>query len=510
MTRFRSRSLLPTMGAAMCLLAGAAQSLAQTPMDTHFTYQGRLTSSGSPASGNYDFQCALFSDAAGTTQVGSTITLTSVPVSGGLFTVAPDFGAQFKGNKTWLSVSVRPAGVGSYVSVGPLQEIAASPVSLYSLAPFAPVSGTSNIYYSGGSVGIGRQPGSVFGIPFGLDVDASLIRIGMNGNGGGALVLGNNAGDNKLYMEAYNSTSNGSAAEMLITGYQGGNMPRLTINADNMSINGNLGVGTLAPTARVSGYGTGTGYGVYGHTDTGYGVYGYTSSSTTGTAVFADGAQYGVFAKSYTGNGAAVYATNDNGNAIIGINNTNYAAIAGQCNNAGGYGGYFYNSAGGIALYVNGNTSTKALTILGGADVAEPFDVSTSASAPSAAIEPGMVVTIDPEHQGALRVADTAYDTKVAGVISGANGLAPGMVLKSEGDALANGEHPVAMTGRVWVWCDAGNGTIHAGDRLTTSATPGHAMRVDDASRAPGTVIGKAMTDLKEGKGLVLVLVNLQ
>ena len=45
---------------------------------------------------------------------------------------------------------------------------------------------------------------------------------------------------------------------------------------------------------------------------------------------------------------------------------------------------------------------------------------------------------------------------------------------------------------------------------LTTSDTPGHAMKCEDRSRAFGSVIGKAMTDLKEGRGMVLVLVNLQ
>ena len=70
------------------------------------------------------------------------------------------------------------------------------------------------------------------------------------------------------------------------------------------------------------------------------------------------------------------------------------------------------------------------------------------------------------------------------------------------------------MTGRVWCRVDAsaetGGGRVRRGDRLTTSATPGCAMRVTDESRASGAVIGKAMTELCGGKGLVLVLVNLQ
>jgi mannose-6-phosphate isomerase-like protein (cupin superfamily) len=68
----------------------------------------------------------------------------------------------------------------------------------------------------------------------------------------------------------------------------------------------------------------------------------------------------------------------------------------------------------------------------------------------------------------------------------------------------------VALSGRVYVWVDASKGAIQPGDLLTTSSTPGHAMKATDAKKAQGAIIGKAMTSLKEGKGLVLVLVTLQ
>jgi hypothetical protein len=45
---------------------------------------------------------------------------------------------------------------------------------------------------------------------------------------------------------------------------------------------------------------------------------------------------------------------------------------------------------------------------------------------------------------------------------------------------------------------------------LTTSSVPGYAMKVTDHSRAAGAILGKAMTALSEGKGMVLVLVTLQ
>jgi len=48
------------------------------------------------------------------------------------------------------------------------------------------------------------------------------------------------------------------------------------------------------------------------------------------------------------------------------------------------------------------------------------------------------------------------------------------------------------------------------GDLLTTSPTPGHAMRADDPGRAFGAVLGKALRPLADGQGLVPILVALQ
>ncbi len=163
-------------------------------------------------------------------------------------------------------------------------------------------------------------------------------------------------------------------------------------------------------------------------------------------------------------------------------------------------------------LDVAGQTRTQSLQITGGADFAENFEVNAAPAgselvAPK--IEPGMVVSIDPERPGKLMLSARAYNTQVAGVISGAGGVKPGMVMSQEG-TLADGEFPVALTGRVYCWVDAAYGAIKPGDLLTTAPTPGHAMKATDREKAHGAIIGKAMTGLKEGKGLVLVLVNLQ
>ncbi len=157
-----------------------------------------------------------------------------------------------------------------------------------------------------------------------------------------------------------------------------------------------------------------------------------------------------------------------------------------------------------IALHWNsaGEVTVKVLTITGGADLAEPFPVKDED------IEPGSVMVIDDEHPGRLKLGQEPYDTRVAGIISGAGGVQPGIALHQQG--VLEGGKNVALTGRVYVRADATDGAIRPGDLLTTSSNPGHAMKVADHARSQGAILGKAMSGLKEGQGLVLVLVTLQ
>ena len=62
----------------------------------------------------------------------------------------------------------------------------------------------------------------------------------------------------------------------------------------------------------------------------------------------------------------------------------------------------------------------------------------------------------------------------------------------------------------VYAWADASTTRIEPGDLLTTSDIPGHLMKVMDHPRAQGAILGKAMTSLEQGTGMVLVLVSLQ
>ncbi|MCW5933599.1 MAG: hypothetical protein KIT45_04760 [Fimbriimonadia bacterium] len=181
----------------------------------------------------------------------------------------------------------------------------------------------------------------------------------------------------------------------------------------------------------------------------------------------------------------------------------------------------FLNSAGGEVMRVNsdgnvgigtsspdaklrviGTVKTDVLEISGAGDLAERFEILEEA-------EPGMVMEIDPDMPGRLRPTRSAYSPLVAGVISGANDLRAGVILDpntSDGKS-----HPIALTGRVWVYCDATKTAIKPGSLLTSSDTPGYAMAVTEHGKAKGAVLGKAMSALPKGKkGLVLVLVGLQ
>ncbi len=151
-----------------------------------------------------------------------------------------------------------------------------------------------------------------------------------------------------------------------------------------------------------------------------------------------------------------------------------------------------------------GTATVKVLQITGGSDLAEPFEVNGNEP-----VVPGMVVCIDPENPGELMVCHQAYDHKVAGVISGAGGVEPGLIMGQEG-SIADGAYPVALNGRVYVLADASTTPIHPGDLLTTSSVPGHAMVAENGDHIFGATIGKAMTGLDSGVGLVLVLVTLQ
>jgi hypothetical protein len=136
--------------------------------------------------------------------------------------------------------------------------------------------------------------------------------------------------------------------------------------------------------------------------------------------------------------------------------------------------------------------------LLANADCAEEFDVAEDAS-------PGTVMSLDDD--GRLCASTRSYDRRVAGVVSGAGGYRPALVLDAQG---AEGRLPIALVGKVCCNVDATRDPIAPGDLLTTSPTPGHAMKASDPRRFAGAVLGKALRPLDSGRALVPILVTLQ
>lgn len=110
------------------------------------------------------------------------------------------------------------------------------------------------------------------------------------------------------------------------------------------------------------------------------------------------------------------------------------------------------------------------------------------------------------------------YDKKVAGIVSGAGGYKPALDLtrqdQEQQEQLEKKKNkdrlPIALMGNVYCKVDARHSSIEIGDLLTTSSTKGYAMKVEGPMKAFGSVIGKALDSIKDGLGMIPVLVALQ
>lgn len=150
-------------------------------------------------------------------------------------------------------------------------------------------------------------------------------------------------------------------------------------------------------------------------------------------------------------------------------------------------------------LDVEGSIRVADDVILAGADCAEDFDLEEGSIE-----DPGTVLVLGSERR--LQHCSKPYDTRAIGVVAGANDQRPGIILGRHRHNPAQNRVPVALTGTVWCRADATEGAIDPGDLLTTAARPGHAMRASDPIRSFGAIIGKALTGLPSGLGLIPIL----
>src|SRR5262245_22415795 len=132
-----NQKMAPTFAVLVLLAVPAGAALSPT-----FSYQGRLSDGGVPATGTYDLQFKLYDTSGiGTGALLGTQSLEDVSVTGGLFTVQLDFGnpPPLDGNDRWIEIGVRPFNsTGPFTTLAPRQMLTPTPYSFY-----APNAGTA-------------------------------------------------------------------------------------------------------------------------------------------------------------------------------------------------------------------------------------------------------------------------------------------------------------------------------------------------------------------------------
>ncbi len=546
--------LVLALGLMVCL----AQVGQAVPMGTAWTYQGRLMDANGPADGLYDFEFKLWMDPCEIVyppQVGDTLTMNDLDVIDGYFTVLLDFNSPsaFNGYARWLEILVRPGDsndVGDYVTLSPRQEVTPTPYSLQTRGLF--VDELLN-------VGIGTtNPGYKFHINE-TDPSADLHpMIDNNFRHAGLIidcaanydtsVLFREAGANKFMIQNDGTTDYGLGI------FEYGGPGFVTVWK-----NGRVGIGTTSPGAGLHLKGTGypnsfmylqsdadedTGFRLYEDTTLKWHL--FNESATDGLSIRNASYSSILFAEQSTGD-IGLGITNPRtdleilGTTGLRVTTGAYSSVYGDfkhatsggliINSHAGGGSFadmslqtnattrlFIDSGGKVGIGMGTEVPPERLTVRGnilvqnssgasvaeigeGLDYAEGFDVTENAD-----IEAGTVLVIDSDNPGKLVLSQSAYDSKVAGIVAGAKGLGSGVRL-----GVGQFDYDVALAGRVYCNVDATEAAVQAGDLLTTSGTAGHAMKATDYDRARGAILGKAMQKLQKGqKGQILVLVTLQ
>lgn len=470
---------------------------ASTLAGSTFTYQGRLTDGGSPATGLYDFRFLLF-DAPNNPSnlIGSSLQKGNIQVTDGLFIVELDFGQEFfDGTALWLEIRVRPGdSVSSYTTLTPRQSLTATPYAL-SLVPGAEISAdvqtkdavlmvtntnssdSSGIYGQGviGVQGVSNITNG-FGV-YGLHASASGTTPGVYGG-----TNSNSSSASGVFGEVTTTTPGGYSA---------------AVRGKNAGLGGN-------------------GIGVWGSQDGGgWGIYGTTVSGFAGRFTATGAGGVGVYAQASSGADPDLILggntnTNQGDDGVISSDplypgsdiflRTNDAVVIELDHDGNGEdadfmiqdkdGNLIFNVDESGAVTADGSFSSPA------ADFAEMLPGVKG-------LEPGDVLAIAPD--GQLTQSNGAYQTSVVGVYSTEPGFVGGFGDSTE----MSGKVPLAILGVVPVKASAENGAIIPGDLLVTASTPGHAMKAGP-NPPVGTIIGKALTGLEAGTDLIMLLVTLQ
>jgi len=234
-----------------------------------------------------------------------------------------------------------------------------------------------------------------------------------------------------------------------------------TANILEVFANGNVGIGTTTPPAKLSVVGT------VGNNNA------FDVASSTGVSLLRITAAGDVLINTTTKFGANEYALYvDSGSGET------------------GYG-----------IGVVGRIQSSGIITSGTLDIAESYFIEPSCSASGNCPSAGDVVCITSGSSATVKKCENEYDAKAIGIIS----TNPGIFLGNAPEENTS-TRMVALSGRVPVKISTANGNISIGDKLTSSNIPGVAVKAAEE----GQTIGIALEDYSSSEvGTVLAFVDL-
>ena len=275
----------------------------------------------------------------------------------------------------------------------------------------------------------------------------------------------------------------------------------VTVDDDNLIVEGNVGIGTTNPAGAKLKVETSSGVGVHIKSD-GFGnEQNIHIENNVGNVWFLT--TWGDINKfsigRYMGGNDIVIDTNGN----VGIGMTNPTATL----HVNGPIKADFAAVGGPQT-LQYNPGTKVI----GYDIAEIFDTTEE-------VRTGDLLVIAETEDLTLRKSRSPYEKGIVGVVSGSPAiLFEGSQLEiapTPGGFIKGKKPPVALVGRILCKVSIENGPIKRGDLLTSSSTPGHAMKATDRDKSFGTILGKALEPFDAGPegektGKIVILVTLQ
>lgn len=320
-------------------LISASLSVFVSAQTSVFTYQGKLNDGGVAANGSYDMQFRLFDAVSAGNQVGSTLTISNVQATAGIFSTSLDFSAVAfsSGAERFLEISISPAGQNNFTVLAPRQRLTSAPYSIQA-ANAANLGGVAANQYVltndprlDGSNYIQNTTAPQTGVNFNIGGTgtANVLNAATQFNLSGNRIL-SNAGTDNLFVGANVGASNTTGFSNVFLGNGTGRMN--TIGRENTFVGFNAGVNNTEGNAN-SFFGNRAGEATT--TGTSNSFYGWLTGmvNTTGFS----NSFYGMTAgfSNTTGNGNSFFGTGAGTDNTTGFQNTFLGIGAGRFNTTG-------------------------------------------------------------------------------------------------------------------------------------------------------------------------------